>query len=321
MNPTKHLMAAVTVIGLTVGSVAAQDYPSDTINMVVPWAAGGGTDSIARALAAAMEEASGQTVVVNNISGASGATGTVNVIQSDPDGYTVLFNGSSDLTSLLTFQDLPFTIDDLAFVGGVFETPTWIVSHADRGYETLSDLLEAAEATPGEITIGVGGAVGAHALMAHAIKGYSGADIRIVAYQGGAALRKGVLANEVDAGSIHSPILLDAVKDGSVRVLATGMPLSGITEESLRSTPTLQELGIPVEVGVTRGVFVPKGTPETVIDALAGILEQAAKSESFAEFGQDFGFAPVWLDKNAFETLVRSELESFAEIHAAFIAE
>lgn len=319
MRPLKLIAAAAAASGIALAPALAQDYPSDTIHIVVPWGAGGGTDVIARAIASAMEEVAGVTVVVDNISGASGATGTVNVVQAEPDGYTILLNGSSDLTSLLTFQDLPFSIDDLAFVGGFFETPTWVVAHADRGYETLEDVLEAARERPGEVTIGTGGAVGAHALMAHAIKGHTGADVRIVAYQGGAALRKGILANEVDAGVIHSPILLDAVKEGTVNVLATGMPLDGIAYEPLRDTPTLEDVGIPVEIGVTRGLFAPSGTPEERIDALSEILEKAAKSESFAAFGENFGFEPVWLGREEFEALVRGELATFADIKENFI--
>lgn len=321
MKLLKTALAAAALAGLAATPAAAQDYPSDTIHIVVPWGAGGGTDTIARAIASAMEEVSGATIVIDNISGASGASGTVNVLQANADGYTVLLNGSSDLTSLLTFQDLPFSLDDFKFVGGVLATPTWVVAHADRGYETLDDLFAAADANPGKVTIGVGGAVGAHALMAHAIRGNSGKDVRVVAYQGGAALRKGVLANEVDAGVIHSPILLDAVKEGSATVLATGMPLDGITYEPVRGTPTLDETGIPVAVGVTRGLFAPKDTPDEVVDALSAILEKAARSDSFKAFGEDFGFAPVWLDRAQFEALLRDELATFQDIHGKFIAD
>ncbi len=312
-------MTAAAIAALLAVPASAQSFPSDTVRMIVPWAAGGGTDLIARALAAAMEKPAGATIIVDNISGASGATGSLNVAQGKPDGYTLLLNGSSDLTALLTFQKLPFTLDDFTYVGGVYSTPTWMVSHSDRGYGDLDAFREAAKAKPGELTIGVGGAVGAHALMAHAIRGYAEMDVRVIAYQGGAALNKALLANEVDAGVIHSPILLNEVKEGMIDVLATGGALTGISHEPLRSTKTLEDFGIPVEVGVVRGLFAPKGTPPEVIARLGEIAKAATESDSFKAFGEKFGFEPVWLDSAAFEELVRGELATFGEIQTKFI--
>lgn len=321
----KSIMAAVAAAAMGLASpasVAAQEnYPAETIHMVVPWAAGGGTDTIARALAAAMEEETGATIVVDNISGASGATGSLDVARARPDGYKILLNGSSDMTAALTFQDLPFSLDDYAFAGSVYTTPTWVVSHADRGYDDLGELIAAAKEKPGELTIGVGGAVGAHALMAHAIKGHGELDVRIVPYQGGAALNKAVLANEVDAGVIHSPILLNEVREGLVNVLAAGGPLDRISHEPLRGMKTLKDHGIPVEVGVTRGIFLPAGTPPEIVEKLGEMIRSAVESESFAEFGKRFGFTPTWRDGEEFEALLRDELKTFSEIREKFISQ
>lgn len=314
------LAAAGALLSLT-GPTQAQDYPSDTIHIVVPWGAGGGTDAIARALAAAMEEVAGQAVVVDNIGGAAGATGSFQVAQADPDGYTVLLNGSSDLTAPLVFQDLPFGLDDFEYVGGFYVTPTWMVSHADRGYESFDDFVAAAEEKPDQLTLGVGGATNAHALMAHSVKGYLDLPVRIINYQGGAAMNRAILANEVDAGVIHAPVMLNEIREGLVNVLISGGPLEGISHEPLRATTTLQDKGMPFEVGVTRGLMVPAGTPEDVVARLSEITREAAESQAFAEFGDRFGFAPVWLDGDAFEEVVRGELATFQDIHSKFIAQ
>lgn len=314
MKTLRILGAALTALGLGLAPAVAQDFPSDTIHLIVPYPAGGGTDAIGRAVAAALEEATGASVVVDNIGGASGTTGTMAMLQAKPDGYTAMLNGSSDLTTTLTFQELPFSLDDFKYVGAVMATPTWVVAPAERGYETLEDLLADARANPDQVTIGVGGAAGAHALVAHAIKGHSGAPVRVVAYQGGAPLRKGLLANEVSAGVIHSPIMLDAIKEGGIKVLAAAQPLGGISYEPLRDTPLLKDAGIPVNVGVTRGIFLPKDTPDEVVAKFSEMLEAASQSDSLAGFGEKFGFAPTWLTPAEFEALMREEVETFADI-------
>lgn len=312
-------MAIFTCAAIGIKETHANDYPNKTIRMVVPWAAGGGTDAIARALASGMEPIAGVSVIVDNISGASGATGSLNVVQAKPDGYTILLNGSSDLTALLTFQNLPFSLDDFSYIGGVITTPTWMISHRDRGYESFDDFLRRAKEQPEELTIGVGGAVGAHSLMAHVIKGHTGIDVRIIPYQGGAALNKALLANEVDAGVIHSPILLNEVREGMMKVLVSGGPLTGISYEPVRQTKTLKDYGIPVEVGITRGIFVSKNTPEEVVTRLTEIVKAAVDSDAFVSFGKKFGFEPRWHDAKQFEELVRTELATFREIREKYI--
>lgn len=317
MNRFLIALAAAALLG---APAMAQDYPGQTLRIVVPWGAGGGTDVIARALAASMEGPAGQTVIVENITGAAGATGSFQVTQARPDGYTILLNGSSDLTGPMVFQDLPFDLDDFKYVGGFFVTPTWMVSPAERGYQTFDDFVAAANANPNEITIGVGGATGAHALMAHAIRGYLDLPVRVINYQGGADLNRALQANEVHAGVIHSPVMLNETREGMMNILISGGSLEGITYEPLRGTITLSEAGIPFEIGVTRGLMVPKDTPDDVVTRLGEITQIAAESDSFAEFGARFGFAPVWLDGPAFEAVVRGEQETFTGIFREFIS-
>lgn len=315
-------LAAAALVGavtLGQGSVAsAQDYPTETVRIVVPWGAGGGTDTIARAFAAELEALVDEAVIVQNIAGAAGATGSFQVSQAKADGYTVLLNGSSDFTSPMVFQDLPFGVDDFKYVGGFFVTPTWMVSHKDRGYESFDQFVEAAKAQPDTLTLGVGGATGAHAMMAHAVRGYLDLPVRIINYQGGAALNKAILANEVDAGVIHAPVLLNEVREDMVNVLIAGGSLSGITHEPVRGTPTLEGTDIPISIGVTRGLMVPADTPDEVVARLSELAMQATESAGFAAFGDKFGFAPTWLGPEQFEAVVRGEIETFQDLKTRF---
>jgi len=290
----------VLVIGLGMaGPLQAADYPSKTIHMVVPWKAGGGTDSIGRGFAEAMKSVIDQAVVVDNISGAGGVTGSIKVAKSKPDGYTLLMNGTTDMTAALTFKDLPLSLDDFAYIGGFFLSPTWVLCHKDRGYKDLADFLAQAKAKPGQLTLGTAGPAGAQMIMASAIKGYTGADFRIIPYSGG--------------------VLLAEVKAGMIKVLGTGMPLDKITYAPVRNTPTLKDIGIPVEIGITRGIYVTKATPESITAKLSEIVEKAAKSETFKKFGDRFGFAPIWVPGPDFEKQIKAELKLFKEIKAKYI--
>ena len=319
----KHLskltLGAALALGLATG-VQAADYPSATIHLVVPWKAGGGTDNIGRGIAKALEEVSKQSVVVDNLAGAGGIKGSLAVAKGKTDGYTVLMNGTTDLTAAMTFQQVPVSLDDYKYVGGFFTSPTWIAAHKDRGYTSFDDLLKKAKANPGKLTLGTAGPAGAQMIMAAAIKGITKADFRIIPYSGGADLKKAMIGNQVDVGILHAPVMLPETKAGMIKIIGTGLPLDGITYEPLRTVKTLKAIGIPVEVGITRGMFVAKGTPDAVVKKLEALAEKAAKSETFKQFALKYGFAPVWIPGAAFEKQIRGELAEFKAIHAKYIA-
>jgi tripartite-type tricarboxylate transporter receptor subunit TctC len=313
------LIALFLLIPMWADRAQTADYPGKTIHIVVPWKAGGGTDAIGRGFAEAMKTVVDVSVVVDNISGAGSVTGTVKVAKSRPDGYTLLMNGTTDMTAVLTFKKVPFSLDDLTYIGGFFTSPTWVLCHKDRGYKDLEAFLAKAKANPGDLTVGTAGPAGAQMLMASAIKGITGADFRIIPYSGGKDLKKALIGNQVDAGIIHAPVLLSEVKAGLIKILGTGMPLDKITYPPARDVKTLKDIGIPIEIGITRGIYVPKATPKDITSRISEIVENAAKSERFKEFGNKFGFAPVWIPGPKFETQIRSELALFKDIKAKHI--
>lgn len=304
---------------LASGTASAETYPSKPIHLIIPFKAGGGTDNIGRGIGKALEEAAGVSIVVDNITGGGGVKGNMHVIKSKKDGYTVLMNGTQDITAQLTFKKLPMSLDDFIYIGAFFTSPTYILSHKDRNLKTLEELLARAKANPGKLTIGTAGPRGAQMIMASAIKGITGAEFRIIPYSGGADLKKALFGNQVDAGIIHAPVMLSAVKAGEIRVIGTGMPLTKITYAPVRGTKTLKDIGIDLEIGITRGIYLPKGTPSDIVAKLTQIVEKAAKSETFKKFGQIYGFAPVWINGANFEKLIRAELETNRKIKAKYI--
>jgi tripartite-type tricarboxylate transporter receptor subunit TctC len=314
-------VAVLLALSAAAGPSMAEDYPSKAIHMVVPWAAGGGTDSIGRGIAEAMKEAAGVPVVVDNISGAAGATGSIKVAKSNPDGYTLLMNGETDLVSALIFTDVqvPLSLDDFVYIGGFYDSPTWILSHKDAGIDSMESFLKMAREKPGKMTLGSATPGGAQMIMAAAIKGKTALNFRIIPYQGGNDLKKALLGNQVDAGIIHAPVLLGEVKAGLIKVIGTGKPLTLINYEPVRKVKTLKDIGIPVSIGITRGIFVPKKTPPEIKTKLANLVEKAAKSGSFKAFGEKFGFAPTWIPGPEFEKQTRESYELFKEVKVKYL--
>lgn len=318
---------ALTCLGALIASApvpsqpaSAADWPADTVRIVVPWRAGGGTDLIARAIAQGMEKhTGGKAVIVENITAGTGNAGHLAVKDAKLDGLTMLLNGSSDLNTPVIFRDTPFKLADYTCVGGIYSTPTWALSHVDQGFKDLGDFIKKAKENPGKLTVGVGSFISAHYVMAKAIIGRNNIDVRVIPFDGGGPLQKAILANQVSMGVIHSPILLNEVKAGKIAVLATGGDLSGINYEPARKVRHIKEWNTPVEIGVIRGIWVPKATPAAIIAKAEAALEKASKSPEFAKFSEKFGFKPIWMSAKDFCAYMDKENKEYRQIKADFI--
>ena len=315
------LILGIFCVFTFLGNFALAAYPEKAIRIIVPYKAGGGTDSIARGFVSAFSKAAGVDVVITNVNGGAGSKGIIQVMKSKPDGYNLVLTGSTDMIGLSTFRKMPFkSIGSLTPVGGVYTTPTYVLAHKDRGYKTLEEVIAKSKANPGKLIAGIGGKFGAHDVLANAVNGYKNAGFRIVAFDGGAMLKKATIANEVDICIIHSPVLLNEVKAGLLNVIGTGGSLAKITYPPIQNTKTLREMGIPADVGVTRGVWAPKGTPKSVIQKLEKFIKAAANSDEFKKFGNNFGFAPKYYTSAQFLDLLKLEQGVYTDIKGKFMS-
>ncbi|MBV15902.1 MAG: hypothetical protein CMO05_00295, partial [Thalassospira sp.] len=132
-------------------------------------------------------------------------------------------------------------------------------------------------------------------------------------------LTKALLANQVNAGVIHSPVLLKEVKAGLIDVLTTGSSLQNIEYPPLKDLPTLESMGKPISVSAVRGIFVPKDTPDAVVQQLATWTEAATKDPEFIEFGKKFGFPPEWIPGPEFEADMRAGEAFYQSTYDKFI--
>lgn len=289
---------ALALAGTSFGSLAAlaQDsYPSQPIEFIVPWAPGGGSDTLMRLVAGRLEAELGQPVPVINVPGVSGTLGLEQVVEREPDGYTISQIHDGLMTSFHTgLTELNW--DSFTPVGLITSSPQFVVVQADSPWKTFEDFIAAAKENPGSIKLGVtlAGVPHLHAAM---IEEATGAEFSYVSYEGTGERIRGLLGGTVDAAIGDVASAGQFVENGDLRFLAVG------SEERLPEfpdVPTLAELGHDLELSINRGIVVPKGTPQERVDVLEGALSKMAADETFVEQVKIAGGDVVFQDQEAY---------------------
>jgi putative tricarboxylic transport membrane protein len=314
MKKTVMIMISLVlmVIGIPLFSSGASEKafpdPEKTITIVVPHAAGGGTDLIFRALAEEMKKVSGQNFIVTNVTGAGSATGTNEVINGSADGYTML--GAGTHTTAATMQGLTEGYKALDYITALNWDPFIIAVRKDKTWSSLKELETAARANPGKISFGNAGMGGATGVACVGINLAFDKAFNVTPFNGGADLIASVLGGHCDVG-IFSQSEVKANSDALKPLAILGHEHSTIPE--LSRIPTLAEAGYPdltVPRGSFRSLMVKKGTSEEAKQWLADIAEKAFKSEGFQKFMSDNGLIPEF-----------HKLEDFKAYDATIIAE
>ena len=252
------------------------DYPSETINIVVPWAPGGGQDLLARAVQSALGEM-GYTVVVTNIEGSSGGIGAMEVFHADPDGYTMLCNNNEAmyayyLGGVNEVSPTEFTqLSTMVYDGNAICVPP------DSPFKTFDDLVNYAKQNPGELQWGASGTNGFNHIASAMVWNAAGIEVNYVPFDGGAKVRTAGMGGQVDVILCQSSEVKSSIEGGDLLCLATttSEPVSFMPD-----VPTCSELGYDVVVGVNRGFFGPAGMDPALVDRIAGILKDAYDSKA-----------------------------------------
>ena len=286
---TGKFLAALCA-ALASGLVMAQAYPSKPIKIIVPSAAGGGNDFIARTLGQKMEESMKQPVVVENKPGASNIIGTDFVAKSAPDGYTVLFNGPLILQAASLYSSVPYDpMRDFTPLTDVIRTPLWFaVSTAKVSAKTLKEFVEETKKQPNGFTYGSGGNGSSHHLYGFGLAEATSSNLLHVPYKGGAPAMTALVSGEIASGFFDLVSLKPYVESGKARLLAvTGTHRHVLTPD----VPTLSELGFSGFESYGWGaLFVPSKTPPEIVQRLEAEIIKALKNpEVMAKF-KDAGF-------------------------------
>jgi tripartite-type tricarboxylate transporter receptor subunit TctC len=253
------MLAATTLTAM------AQDYPAKPIVLVVAFAAGGNNDLRARQLGVPVGASLGQTIVVDNKPGASGNIGHDFVSRALPDGYTLGIGAMGPLTvNPSLFPKMTFDpAKDLVPVVLIEKAPLVLVTRVEKPFKSLKDVVAAAKAQPGALTIGNAGNGGAHHLSGELFQDAAGIDMLSVPYKGGGPAATALLSGEIDMMFEQTYAALPSIQAGKTRALAV---TSDKRLPSLPDVPTMTELGFPaVTVSNWLGIVAPKGTPPAVI--------------------------------------------------------
>jgi tripartite-type tricarboxylate transporter receptor subunit TctC len=260
------------------GQLAAQTYPTRTITLVNPYAAGGPADLLARTVAEGMASALGQPVVVENRVGAGTALAAAYVAHAQPDGYTLFIGGSpSHIIAPALSKGAKFDgIKDFTFIAMVGNVPNVLVVPSARPYKTVQELIAAAKATNGSMNFASVGQGSLPQLLGLKFQQVGGFKLVHVPYGGAAPASTDLLAGRIDLGFLNLPPLLPHIQAGTVRALAIA---NETRSEALPQLATMAELGFAdFDLSTWYGISAPAGTPRQVVDKLAAIIAQVMKA-------------------------------------------
>jgi len=296
MSPRSAIVAGGTLLAVVSAAVpsahgADAAYPQRPIRMVVPFAPGGGTDIIGRLIAQGLSEAWGQTVVVDNRTGAGGVIGVQLVAKGNPDGYTMLLASNGPLTYLPALSSkLPYDPErDLAPISLAAGQPFVVTVASSLPAQSVKDLIALAKAQPNKVTYASGGPGGASHLGTELLKMMAGISMLHIPYKGTAPGLTAVLSGEAQVVLIGISSVIPHVKAGRAKALAV---TTSRRNSALPDVPTVQEAGVPgYEFDVWYGVLTTAGTPRAVVarasEEVARLARQPAVRERFASQGMD----------------------------------
>ena len=291
--PRRRLLywaAAAAALAVASQGAAAQTYPSKPITMIVPFAAGGSTDSTARIVADAMGTPLGQTVVIENIGGGSGSIGVDRCVRATPDGYSIcLGSWASHVVAAAIHPASYDVLNDLAPISLVASNPMIIVAKKTLPANNLAELVAWLKANPGVALLGTAGPGSASNLAGAFFEKQTGTTFHRVPYRGLGLAMQDLMAGRIDLIIDLAANALPQVRAGTVKAFAVTTPSRlGVAP----GIPTVDEAGLPgLHMAVWQGVWAPKGTPQKIIDRLdAAVVDALANPQArqrLIELGQD----------------------------------
>ena len=279
MRVSAHWLAALALsvgcMGLT--SAHAADYPARPINLIVPYPAGGGVDTVGRVIAQKLGERLGQQVLVVNRPGAGSVIGVRDAARSAPDGYTILM--------LVTGASLPANPGydlqkDLTPIGLVASIPIVVMAHPSLPVKSMSDIVALAKKEPGKLNIGTPPSPTLNYFGAEQFKSMTGADVVVVTYKGTGPLTTDLLGGHIRLAFNTLPPAIGNIKAGAIKAIAVAAPqrLAAIPD-----VPTTAESGVPLDIVQYYGLAAPAGTPRPIIDRLNKELRAVLAADDIKE--------------------------------------
>ena len=316
---TRALIAAMTMTTmLTAGALAQDAYPSSPVTILVPAAAGGPSDTVARLVAQSMSETLGQQVLVENMGGAGGSLGAGTVAMAEPDGYTLLLYHVGVATFAALYPDLPYQpIEAFSSIGLVTEVPMTLVSRTDLPPADIAELLQLLRDDGASLTFGTAGVGSVSDLCGMLLSDALDMQMTVVPYQGTGPAMTDLLGGQIDLMCDQTTNTANQIEAGDVKAYAV---TTAERIERFPDLPTVAESGVEgFEVTAWHALWAPTGTPDDIRETLASALQTALADPTVIERFASLGTAPVAADRAtpaALDEHFRSEIDLWTNLIA-----
>ncbi len=307
------LSTAVVMMAAMAGctTAASNSYPGKRqVTIVVPYAAGGASDTTARIFASELEKSLGTKILVTNVTGASGSVGLEQVRSSKADGYTIAYMPvESTMIKALGFTDL--STEDFRFIGRAMTIPAAVTVRADSPWQTLDEFLAYAKEHPGEIQVGNSGTGSIWQIAAASIEQECDVQFTHVPFDGASPAVAALLGGNIQAVTVSPSEVKNNVDSGDFRVLAVlGENRSSVVPD----VKTAAELGIDVTIQGWGGFAVPKDTPDNIVKILDEAAKTAIESDAVKKLLSERGFEHAYLSGADMDTQAAKDLAYFADL-------
>jgi tripartite-type tricarboxylate transporter receptor subunit TctC len=310
----KPAFLALAVVGAVFASNAmAQSYPTKTVKIIVPFAAGGPADNYARFMAIRLQESLGQSFVVENRPGAGAVIGTDAAAKSAPDGYTLLLMSNAQTVNETLIANKPYQLlRDFVPIAPINYSDLVLVANPSLAASNTKDLVKLALSKPGKLNYASSGPGTPYHMAGELFKSMSGTYLVHIPYKGSSGARTDVIGGQVEMMFDAVTTMVEQVRAGKVKAIAT----TGKTRSDvLPDVPTLSESGVPgYEATIWLGIMAPKGTPKAVVDKLNEAVSKISSQADVKQIWAKQGAVPMVMSPEVFEKYARDDIAKWAKV-------
>jgi tripartite-type tricarboxylate transporter receptor subunit TctC len=313
-NLVKPALLSLGMLSIVFGTTAiAQTYPSKTVKIIVPFAAGGPADNYARFMAQRLQDSLGQSFVVENRPGAGAIIGTDAAAKSAPDGYTLLLMSNAQTVNETLITNKPYQLlRDFVPIAPINSSDLVLVANPALAASNTKDLIKLALSKPGKLNYASSGPGTPYHMAGELFKSMSGTYLVHIPYKGSSGARTDVIGGQVEMMFDAVTTMVEQVRAGKVKAIAT----TGKTRSDvLPDVPTLSESGVPgYEATIWLGMMAPKGTPKAVVDKLNEAVSKISSQADVKATWAKQGAVPMVMSPEAFEKYARDDVAKWAKV-------
>ncbi|WP_174732396.1 Bug family tripartite tricarboxylate transporter substrate binding protein [Mesobacillus harenae] len=294
-------------------SASSADYPERDIDIIVPYAPGGTTDTASRALSSVISEylPNGYNANVVNKEGGAGVIGTTEVFNAKPDGYKIGMTTVGPMTIKPHTDNTAYTPETIEPIMQVVATPNVLVVQNDAPWQTYEEWYEYAESNPGEFSYGTSGAGLTQHISMEAFSTQTGVELKHVPFEGGAPALAALLGGHVQGALVQTTEAMPHIESGNMRALVN---TGSFKTEGLEDVPLLSEKGVDVASDVWTGLIAPQGTPQEIIDVLHDSFKKALEDPKVVETFEKLGVNPAYAGPDEFAEIMQKDYDLNEEV-------